>query len=237
MLLFTFVHAEDAGLRLALALTMALVVAALLLTFSRGAFVAFILANVVFVLWRRSPRTWIAFALVVAVGLAALPAGVYERLGTGLGQGLNAVTAGRWEGLWVPLFPEVMRSPVYGSGLSSILWSEAMRGSGGVTVLAVTHPHNAYLESLLDLGIAGTLLLLAYYAHAWRGFTALARDATLTPAMRGFYQGSAAALLCIMFANLTDGSLRPKAEQAFLWLAIGMMYGQRYRAGSRRESA
>ena len=47
--------------------------------------------------------------------------------------------------------------------------------------------------------------------------------------MRGFYQGAAAGLLSILVSNVTDSSLTPKPEHAFLWFAIGMMYGQRTR--------
>jgi O-antigen ligase len=36
-----------------------------------------------------------------------------------------------------------------------------MRQGGGQQVLAVTHPHNAYLEALLDMGLVGTTLLCA----------------------------------------------------------------------------
>jgi hypothetical protein len=35
-----------------------------------------------------------------------------------------------------------------------------------------------------------------------------------------------AGLLSILVSSVTDGSLTPRPEQAFLWLAIGMMYGQ-----------
>jgi len=44
--------------------------------------------------------------------------------------------------------------------------------------------------------------------------------------LRGFYLGAAAGLLSFLIAAIADSSLTPKPEQAFLWLAIGMMYGQ-----------
>ena len=37
----------------------------------------------------------------------------------------------------------------------------------------VGHPHNAYLEAVLDMGFIGLALLLAYYWHVWKGFRAL----------------------------------------------------------------
>jgi O-antigen ligase len=226
LLLFAWVESNDARLRLALLASMGMLVVALMLTFSRGAFFGFIVVNILFVLWRRNAKGLVFFGLMVVVALFALPGAVYDRIATGSGEGLNAITAGRLDGLWLPLLPEVMRSPIYGSGLGSILWCDAMRVGGGASVLRVTHPHNAYLQALLDMGIAGLVLLSAYFARVWRGFRALGTDPASNPTMRGFYQGAAAGLLSILVSNVTDSSLTPRPEQAFLWLAIGMMYGQ-----------
>jgi O-antigen ligase len=92
-------------------------------------------------------------------------------------------------------------------------------------VLVVTHPHNAYLQAALDMGISGLVLLCAYFVHVWKGLRTLAKDPGVAPALRGFYQGAAAGLAGLLVANFTDSSLTPRPEQAFLWLAIGMMYG------------
>jgi O-antigen ligase len=137
------------------------------------------------------------------------------------------ISAGRIEHIWLPLLPEIPKSPIFGHGLSSILWSEPMRRGAGVLILAVGHPHNAYLGALLDMGIAGLLLLCAYFIHVWRGFRALSLDPALSPTLRGFHAGAAAGLASLLISYATDSSLTPGPEQAFLWLAIGMMYGQR----------
>ena len=229
LMLFTWAESKDRGLKLALLASMGLVVVALTLTFSRGAFLCFIVVNVLFLLWRRNATTLTYGVLLAAAALFLLPDAVYDRLKYGFGSGANFVSAGRIEGIWLPLLPEVLRSPVYGNGLGSILWSEAVRSADGVSVLAVGHPHNAYLEALLDMGIAGLIIVGAFFVHVWRGFRALSVDPALSPALRGFYLGAAAGLASFLLAAITDGSLRPATEQAFLWLAIGMMYGQRAR--------
>lgn len=230
--LFTWAAARDPLLRLALLATMALATGALVLTFSRGAFLGFIVINALFLLWRMNAKTAV-FALVLVLGaLFAVPGAVYERATLGFDEGLNAISAGRYEGLWLPLLPEVLRSPVWGNGLGSILWSDAMRSAGpGGAVLLTTHPHNAYLEALLDMGIVGLGLICAYFAFVWRRFRQLGAETDLSPALRGFYQGAAAALASLLVAGIADSSLAPKAEQAFLWLAIGMMHGQLARKG------
>ncbi len=225
LLLFSWVALRHVGYRILVAACMALAVIALMLTFSRGAFVGFIGVNVLFLIWQRSIKTLIGFVLLAAIALLVLPAEVYDRATVGMGQGVNAISAGRVETLWLPLLPEVVRSPIYGSGLGSMMWSETMHSGGGVSVLQATHPHNAYLQALLDLGSVGLLVLCGYFVHVWRGFRTLYRDAQLTPVMRGFFQGAAAGMLSLAVANLSDGSLLPRPEQVFLWLAIGMMYG------------
>ena len=223
LLLFTWAESKEAGLRLVLLASMGLVVVALVLTFSRAAFLGFIVVNVLFLLWRRSAKTLVFLGFLAAVALLLLPGAVYDRMETGVGGGLDAISAGRIEGIWLPLLPEVLRSPIYGNGLGSISWSDAMRRG----ILVAGQPHNAYLETVLDMGMAGLILICAYFAQIWKGFRALSVDPSLSPSLRGFYQGAAAGLTSFMIAGIVGSSLTPVPEQVFLWLAIGMMYGHR----------
>jgi len=227
LLLFTWAESKQFGFRLALLASMAPVVAALMLTFSRGAFLGFIVVNVLFLLWRRKAKTLVFAVLLAAVALL-LPSAVYDRVETGFGSGLNAISAGRIDGLWLPLLPEILRSPFYGNGLGSILWSDAMRSAGEINLVTM-QAHNAYLDTVLDMGVAGLILVCAYFVHVWKGFRALAVDPALSPTQRGFYQGAAAGLVSVLVAGISSNHLTPGVEQVFLWLAIGMMYGQRAR--------
>jgi len=229
LVLFTWSDAASRRLRLALLVALALTAVALILTFSRGAFVALAVVNGLYVLWRFSAKTVLVAGLAVIAALLFAPGAIFERLASGQGAGLDAISAGRLNGLWLPLLPEVLRHPVFGNGIGSILWSDAMRSGAGHMVLAVTHPHNAYLQAALDMGISGLVLLCAYFAHVWKGLRTLAKDPAVAPALRGFYQGAAAGLAAILVANFTDSSLTPRPEQAFLWLAIGTMYGYQAR--------
>ena len=94
LLLFTWAESKDRGLKLALLASKGLVVVALMITFSRSAFVGFIVVNALFLLWRRNAKTLIFAGLLAAVALLLLPAAVYDRVTTGFGDGLNAITAG-----------------------------------------------------------------------------------------------------------------------------------------------
>lgn len=224
LLLFTWAATEQR--RLVLLVSMGIVVAALALTFSRGAFVAFFVVNALFLLTRRSVGAFAVGALLVGGLLLALPGAFYDRLMAGFGGDLDGISAGRINGLWLPLLPELWRSPIYGNGLDSTLWSDALRDG---RMLPTTQPHNAYLEALLDMGVVGLILLCAYFAHVWKGFRALSVDPSLSPTLRGFYLGAAAGLAGFLIAAVVGNGLTPRPDQAFLWLAIGMMYGQKAR--------
>jgi len=225
LLLFVWAQSRNPRLSMPLLVSMGVLVVALVLTFSRGSFLAFILVNGLFVLWRGSAKTVLVAGLVALALLVLLPGAVYMRVQLGLGDfDLDAFTAGRLNHIWLPLLPELWHSPIYGNGLGSIMWTEAMRSG---QVYRVTHPHNAYLQALLDVGIVGLVLLCAYWVHVWKGFRRFAADASLAPELRGLYQGAAAALLALAVANMVGSSLMPVTDQVFVWMAVGMMYGQR----------
>ena len=223
LLLFPWWETKRPGLKLFLFLTMGALAFSLLLTFSRGAFVGFLLVNLLFLVWRFNLKTLGMALIAAAVCVALAPEAVVGRLTVGFDTGeADAISAGRVESIWLPLLPELARSPLWGNGLVSTTWSAPMEAGA---MLMVGHPHNAYLEALLDMGVIGLCLLLAYYWHVWRGFRALGSNAWLSPEMRGFFQGGAAALVCFFVTGMAGSSLRPTAEFAYLWVAIGIMYG------------
>jgi O-antigen ligase len=173
-------------------------------------------------MWKFNAKTLSLF--LIAAMLAALfgADALYSRLTRGFGEGADAFSAGRIEGIWAPLLPELANSPLWGNGLSSILWSFPMVNEA---MLRTAHPHNAYLEAVLDMGILGLALLMAYYVHVWKKFRTLASSAGLNGELRGLFQGASAALIAFFVTCLVNGSLRPDSESAYLWIAIGLMYG------------
>jgi len=222
LLLFTWWEAKDQALKTFLFLTMGVLALALLLTFSRGAFVGFLLINALFLAWKFNFKSASLGVAALAVSALLMPGYVYNRVLLGVGESADAVSAGRIDGIWLPLLPETLKSPLWGNGLGSIMWSYPMQIDA---MLVVGHPHNAFLETLLDMGLIGLVLLLAYFLHVWRGFRELGSNAFLSPELRGFFQGATAGLLCFLVTGFFGSSLRPESEAVYLWMAIGMMYG------------
>jgi hypothetical protein len=228
LLLFVWDRTGSISLKTALVFAMGLVVLALGVTFSRGAFLGFILVNVIYLFSRRHVKTLLLAGAAIPVALALMPGAVWYRITLGFGDGLNALTAGRVGEIWTPLSTTFMDSPIVGNGLGSIMWSRPMIDG---LLLKVAHPHNAYLEAFIDMGVVGLVLVVAFWIFMWRRFRGLARDPRLTSELQGFFEGSAAGLLAFLVAGMAGSSLTPAPEQAFLWLSVGAMYGVQRKLG------
>jgi O-antigen ligase len=109
------------------------------------------------------------------------------------------------------------------------MWSTPMMDG---RLLQVAHPHNAYLQALTDTGVIGLVLFTVFWIYMWRKFRSLRRDDRITPELQGFFEGSAAGLAAFLVAAIAGSSLMPVAAQAFLWLAVGMMFGVQRRFAS-----
>jgi O-antigen ligase len=222
LLLFVWWEARSHSLKLFLLITLGVLGFALLLTFSRAAFAGAFLVSALFLTWKFNAKKLSFASLGLALVLLLAPGEFWSRITYGFDVGADRVSAGRLEGLWLPLLPELAKSPLWGNGIDAITWSDPMQIG---VISPTTHPHSAYLESLFDMGVIGLALLLAYYWHVWKGFRALSGNARLSPEMRGFFQGATAGLVAFLVAGLVGSSLRPTPEAGYLWLAIGIMYG------------
>lgn len=225
LLLFTWGETKDLRLKSILFFTMGILTIALVLTFSRGAMVGWVMVNALYLIWKFNAKT-IGLGLIAAgAAMLIMPGAIIGRMSMGLvgGGDVNEFSAGRVDEIWMPLMPELFKSPIWGSGLDSTMWANALWAD---MMIPVTHPHNAYLQAILDMGLVGLGLLLAFYWHVYRTARDLGSNAYLSPTMRGFYQGVVAGLLCFIITGFSGSSLRPTPEFAFLWIAIGMMYGQ-----------
>lgn len=140
----------------------AVMAAGIALTNSRAGYMATVLLGVLFgaLRWRK---------LLAAVPVAALIAfiavpGIGNRISVGLGaqdhtgmvgNNMNDITAGRTTNLWPPTIEEIQAHPVLGQGRLTIqrtsLYYRILEREGSCP----SHPHNAYLEVLLDSGVVG----------------------------------------------------------------------------------
>lgn len=224
VLIYTWHEAVDLhrAARMTLAVAIGLLFVAVLMTFSRGAYIAMAVTVLWFALKYR--RSTLIVVLPVAVVAAIIPTiGFVERLTTGVQEGdLGAITAGRLDAIWLPLLPELLDAPLIGKGLSSTLWASAQTTG---QMLPVGHPHSAYLATLLDFGLLGSAVVFAFFVLLWRRLDA-ARRQCKDAFVRGVLLGGRAALVVLAVQGITDDELLPAYNQLMLWLAVGVLLAQ-----------
>jgi O-antigen ligase len=160
---------------------------------------------------------------VMAAGLVVALPGVADRMLYGFNEqetDLREVTAGR-NVAWPYVIDRIWERPLVGHG------REAMTRIGLADLLKVEeneefpHPHNAYLEWLLDNGLVGFLLVIPFYlmlvVYAARLF--LARDDPWMSAAGGV---ALSCLLALLLASMGSQTFYPREAEVGLWAAIGL---------------
>jgi hypothetical protein len=227
-LLFVSAMAQG-GLRAATLLAFLAASAGLLLTFSRGALLAWGIVVAAFLLHQRRVRTLAAGAVLAGAALIAAPDALTERFGAGLRADAlddatdvtkDELTAGRVHG-WLLLLPEVTRSPFLGRGLGSTQWSQAV----ATGQYRATHPHNIYLEVLMDLGLVGLAAMAWWLARELGALRRWAVEPGVAPPTQGFFLGARYGLLGLLAMAATTGDYMPySGAHTYAWFTFGVLY-------------
>jgi len=132
---------------------------------SRAGFLAFCCIGMALgvVRWR---KIFIFLPVAIAIAIIISPS-IINRVMTGVGGEMHIelnwdeITASRITNLWPPVIKQICKSPIFGHGRYAILreacYKEILDKEGEVP----SHPHNAYLEILLDTGIVGLTICLS----------------------------------------------------------------------------
>jgi O-antigen ligase len=225
MLLFMLPSVTTALARAGLAFCLLCLLAALLLTFSRGGYVIVATAVISFAIVHKQPRYLFITVLVVTVGLALAPEAFWERITTGthertaLSTGTpDALTGGRvW--IWAHMLPEFWNHPLLGSGVGSTAWSRLAQSSGAY----VNHPHNVYLRALLDMGVVGFGLLAWFTVYLLRNLQRIARAESTPPVFAALAHGTFTAMIGLLICGFTNGNYIAQTETSLVWAAIGLL--------------
>lgn len=208
------------------------VVTAILFTLSRGTIVAFLVASAVF-LWLswRLPINRVVLLLLVGIGLGGLfaadYAGVLDRWEIRIQEALEITSKpdDRFL-LWKDLLEAARYSPWFGTGLGSFRYVMPLFHTRPVERL-YNHAENQYLETLLELGIAGvcllglTLLLMLITLIAVRRRSANDPDGAVFPV----FLAGCIALISQVTGSLFDFGLVIPSNMMLLAVLAGMMSG------------
>ena len=198
------------------------------LTAGRAGYVAWAATGLLLCVYRW--RAYLLVAPVIVLALVLFMPSVSDRILFGVTQdefssGVTVndydLTSGRII-IWPLVIDKIRQNPVFGFGRMA-MWST---GIVIYTALILTedfgHPHNAYLEWMLDNGLIGFIPVMAFFAvvlfHALRLFRD--RRSGLFMAAGGM---AAALILGLLCASMGSQTFYPVEGTVGMWCAIGVM--------------
>lgn len=137
------------------------------------------------------------------------------------GPDLYTVTAGR-NIAWPRVLDKFAEAPWFGYG------REAMQRTGVAAGLwkdlgeLFPHPHNAYLQLLLDNGVIGAVLVLLFYITVMRYGLSLLKDSQ-SPVYIAAGGVTLALVVALLVASIGSQSFYPREGAVGMWCAIGLM--------------
>jgi len=146
---------------------------------------------------------------------------------------LYTITAGRTFA-WPFVVDKILEAPFWGHG------KEGMQRTGITTYLytnyreAFPHPHNAYLQLLLDNGIFGAIPILLFFATILKYSLSLYKD-TRQAEFVALGGCTLALVFALLIASMGSQTFYPREGAVGMWCAIGLMlrvHVQRSRWGS-----
>ncbi len=208
---------------------MAVIGLAVALCKSRGGYIGFIVVGTVVVALRK-PILVVPLIAAMAItpmvlpGLAArMAAGFEEQTADGATDvNWDDVTAGRLTNLWPVAVDFISREPVLGYGRYAILrcrgfYEQVEANEGGVP----DHPHNAYLEVLLDYGAVGLVVTLGMFLGIMRiSFSQMRRYADPLVCVIGTIAFTAA--LDNLVIGISSRALLPRPSAMAMWCAFAL---------------
>jgi hypothetical protein len=222
LLLFTALGMEKGASRWLMLAAAVLAASTAALTFSRAAFLGILIISSYFLITRRRFGQLLTGLIAAVVIALLLPDAFLERALTGFDRAdVGAITAGRMDGIWRPLWPWVFESPLIGHGLGSTAWAPANRSG---TMLPVGHPHSAYLGVLLDHGVVGAVVVTAFFVTMWKTFRDLSRSSG-DGFWRGVFEGGLVCILVLLVQGITGDRFVPTYPQSVLWVVYGLALG------------
>lgn len=232
--LFAFPAVQKTYGRILLLIAMAMSGVALILTFSRGGYVLMAVVVGYYLIVQRKFKESAIMLAGMAVLAAVFAEPLWDRLTTGLsavgshgyqlgagtgygGSGPDELTASRIM-IWTTVWPDFLRSPILGSGRASMGWSDAVIQGR----LYLGHAHSLYLDILLDLGLVGLTLMLAFYRKLLLHFRMLYKNPDMPPMLASAFQGVFAAFIGYLVAGFANGNYISNETQTFIWLMFGV---------------
>jgi O-antigen ligase len=227
-----FLHGTGRGVRLGSGAFLVLAGPAMLLSFSRGGYLAMAAVAVGLALSHRR-RIWLLAGTVVVGGVLALIPPIFHRISVEF-QNVGGTTffgrAGRIE-LWKATLEMLRHHPIFGAGLSGFAERIAPYWNANHPERFID-PHNIVLNFWVETGVLGVIafawLLVAAFRASWQGWKR--SDAEWRP----IFLGVLLALVAIVIHGLVDVPYFKNDLSLEFWALLGLVVaGHRWASQGR----
>jgi O-antigen ligase len=121
---------------------------------------------------------------------------------------------------WELVIPKILEQPLVGYGRLGMVRTGAWEALGEE---GFGHPHNAYLEILLDGGVIGALLVLPFYVVVMAWSISLFRDRR-SPVFGAVGGMTCAVTLALLVAAMGSQTFYPREGALAMWATFGLMF-------------
>jgi len=189
---------------------------------SRTAYFMIVISSVLYLLISKRTK-FLPVLLVIGLGIVlVMSPKIKERATKGFASGnIDAISAGRTDGLWVPLLEEDLNEPgklLFGNGRYAIVFSDAAKNQ---SILEVTHPHNMYLEQVMDAGLIGLAPFLIFFAIVMKLLFQSLRSVE-DRNLKEYHYAIIVSILSYLIAGMSGRFLFPAQANSFFWIIAAM---------------
>jgi len=202
---------------------------ALIITYTRGAWLGTLLGLIFFFTTfgylknRRKAYIYVGTFAVSLVVIVAFKMTVTKSVSPGV---INRPTA-QWRlGIWEDSFKMIKEKPLFGHGINTYmqLFQDYRRKKDGVHPYDPTYAHNCYVQLMTETGIVGLLsflwILIQLFRWSWQRIqNSWTSDRTTSIASVGLLSGIFAYLIHSFF----DNNLYSLQLSVYIWVLIGLM--------------
>jgi O-antigen ligase len=192
--------------------------------YSRTAYGLLILSTVLYFYVSRRIK-FSPLLIAIAIGLFfIIPSTIINRASKGLEVRDQEEVTSRIDHIWRPLIEEYagdLKGLLFGRGRYAMLSSNAV--ATGLTPTTMMHPHNMYLEQILDVGIIGLVCMIWLFAILFRKVhrtLGTIQDYKL----REYRCGMIVSIASYFIAGVTGRSFFPQLKNSFFWIIVGMTF-------------
>jgi O-antigen ligase len=194
------------------------------LLFSRSAYFIFVFSILTYLFISKRAKWLPIFLVVILALLISLPERITERATKGFySMDRNEISAGRVDNIWLPLIKEIADDPkavMFGQGRYATVSSEAHKKK---LIIQAMHPHNMYLEMVMDAGLVGLLLVMGLFAYLLRKVY-LCISIAGHDRFREYEIAVMTSLLCFLLSGVTDRTFFPDEINGYLWMTVALAF-------------